>query len=506
ASPWNISISDLQLSQRIDIEVVKNPTEVAYQDDKSADKKFAEKRLKVREQLIQAHLSSLAARPGRIITTDQIKADQDKLSKDKAVSSIERVRSEGSNQDVIYPVTRTMEGDKELATKLGVGYSPEDHFTGTIAFDESNFLGFAENVKLGYEGGPQVQKIRFNLQRVFNNTDTQGWQIRLFDLNVQYFTDKDTRFGNLTPDEVAARETGSALRFSIAYDSFSIWDHSRENCFSADGRKRTRLYLVANPLLAYRDVNIREDQLLTSLIQLNQSLLPRSRTQVTTLALDLNAGLSHDFRQGKKAGLGVFNLSLQTGMARSFEAFGADYRFNKLRALVSADLTFGTLSSKDFFVRYNRNMSTSTPGTPVFELARLGGPLTVRGLEEGEFIGRKLSADQFELGINGLLLWHLFTRKPVQEMLQRDCLAESMSSLPIDVSNAYLKVFYDLGRVHDQDSFMNPISQTARGYGLALELRQLGGKNVNLSIGYAYSPDSTLHKSGTIYSGVSYTF
>src|SRR5678815_540762 len=51
-SPWNISISDLQLSQRIDIEVVKNSTEIAYQDDKSADKKFAEKRQKVREELI----------------------------------------------------------------------------------------------------------------------------------------------------------------------------------------------------------------------------------------------------------------------------------------------------------------------------------------------------------------------------------------------------------------------------------------------------------------------
>jgi len=151
-------------------------------------------------------------------------------------------------------------------------------------------------------------------------------------------------------------------------------------------------------------------------------------------------------------------------------------------------------------------MSTSTPGTPLFELGRLGGPLTVRGLEEGEFIGRKLSADQFELGINALVLWHVVTRKPVEEMLLRDCLDESTSGLPFDVSNAYLKVFYDLGRVHDQDSFVNPIARTARGYGIALELRQMAGKNVNLSIGYAYSPDSALHKSGTVYTGVSYTF
>ncbi|HET6862001.1 MAG TPA: hypothetical protein VFH91_03115, partial [Pyrinomonadaceae bacterium] len=247
-------------------------------------------------------------------------------------------------------------------------------------------------------------------------------------------------------------------------------------------------------------------QFLASLVPFDESLLPRSRTQVTTLSLDVNTGLSHDFRQGKRAGLGIFNLSMQSSMSRSFEAFGADYKFNKLRAIVSADILFGLSSPKDVFVRYNRVMSTSTHGTPLFELARLGGPLTVRGLEEGEIIGRKLSADQFEFGVNALVLWHLFTRKRVATMLQRDCLDESTSSLPFDVSNAYLKVFYDLGRVHDPDSFLEPVSETARGYGLALEMRQLGGKNINLSIGYAYSPDSALHRSGTIYTGVSYTF
>jgi len=435
-SPWNISVTDLQLSQRVDIELVRNPKEIEYQDDESADKKFTEKRRKVRERLIHDDLNNFAAQPGRILTAEQLKADQATLSSDKDVSSIESVRSEASNQDLIYTVTRTMKADKELATKIGVGYSPEEHFTGTIAFDETNFLGFAEKMKLGYEGGPQVQKIRFNLQRPFNNPDTQGWHIKLFDLNVQYFNDKDTRFGNLTPDEIAAREAGSAIRFSIAYDSFSLLAHSRENCFSDEDRKRTRLYLIANPLFAYRDVNIRESEFLSSLIQFDKSLLPSSRTQVTTLSLDLNAGLAHDFRQGKKAGLGVFNVSLQSGIARSFEAFGADYKFNKLRALVSADLSFGSLSTKDFFLRYNRNMSTSTRGTPLFELARLGGPLTVRGLEEGESIGRKLSADQFEFGINALVLWHVFTRKPVKEMLLSDCLDESPQGLPFDVSNA----------------------------------------------------------------------
>jgi hypothetical protein len=504
-SPWNISVSNLQLSQKIDIEVVKNPREMEY-DNTSIEPKFAVKRQRLREKLVQNHSNSLSARPGRILTTEQIKADQEKLSTDKDVSSVERIRSDGQAQHLIYTVTRKMQADKDLATRLGVGYSPEDDFSGSLSFEENNFLGIAESAKLAYEGGPQIQKVRFNFARPFFSEDTKGWHATLFDITVQYFSDKDTRFGNLTPDEVAAREAGSTIRFSVAYDSFSLLDHSRENCFSEEDRKRTRLYLVANPVFSYRDVNIREDQFLSTLVSFDTSLLPRSRTQVTSLSLDVNAGVSHDFRHGQRAGLGIFNLSMQSAMARSFEAFGADYKFNKLRALISADMTFGVSSAKDFFVRYNRVMSTSTHGTPLFELARLGGPLTVRGLEEGEIIGRKLSADQFEFGVNALVLWHFVSRKPVASMLLRDCLDDSTPSLPIDLSNAYLKVFYDLGRVHDPDSFLDPVSKSTRGYGLAFELRQLGGKNINLSIGYAYSPDSALHKSGTIYTGVSYTF
>src|SRR6185295_4904134 len=123
---------------------------------------------------------------------------------------------------------------------------------------------------------------------------------------------------------------------------------------------------------------------------------PSSRTQTSTLSLDLTGGLRHDFRKQNQSGVGIFNLTFNGRLQRGFDFFCADYKYNKVNATVSAEFLFGFKSWRDILLRYNRVMGTSTHGTPIFELQRLGGPFSVRGFEEGEAIGRKLSADQFE--------------------------------------------------------------------------------------------------------------
>jgi outer membrane protein assembly factor BamA len=414
-------------------------------------------------------------------------------------------------QILIYTVSRHLKAEKLLSLKLGAGYSPEEQLTGSIALDEINLLGFAESSKLSYLGGPQTQKVRFTFDRPFANNETRGWQVKTLGVNVQYFSDNDTRFGNLTPDEIAMRETGSAAQASIAYDSFSLLDHATADCLDETERKRTRFHLLATPVFAYRDVNIKEDNLLLTITQIDRSLLPTARTQTSTFSLDTIAGISHDFRTSGQAGAGMLSLTLNGRLQRGFRFFGADYNFNKVNVTVGAEFLFGFKSWRDLLLRYNRVMGTSTHGTPIFELQRLGGSRTVRGFEEGEAIGRKLSADQFEAGINALLLWNLITHKPVADtLLKTDCTdSEDPSSRPpFDIRNAYLKFFYDRGRIHDADSFLAPgnTERTAQGYGVAIELRQVGGQNINLSLGYAHSPESSLHKKGTIYTGVSYSF
>src|SRR6185437_10753695 len=328
---------------------------------------------------------------------------------------------------------------------------------------------------------------------------------------VQYFVDKDRRLANLTEQEIEDRETGSEARFSFGYDSFSILDHATADCLADAKRKRTRYSLLMTPVFGYRDVDIKEDNALLRITQIDKSLLPQARTQTTTLSLDGNLGFSHDFRKLDRAGVGMMNISLNGRLQRGVQLFGADYKYNKTYATISSEVFFGSISPRDFFLRHNHIMGRGTRGTPIFELFSLGGPQAVRGLEDGEIIGRRMSVDQFEGGINALVLWHLISRKPVAKtLLQDDCPdspEETQSQLPFDINKTYLKVFYDYGRVRDQDSFVIPggANRKARGYGIAVELRQLGGKNVNLSFGYAHSPESVLHKSGTLYTGVSYT-
>ena len=514
-APWIISVTGLQVAQTVDIEVLKSPIEMEF-DGSDAEKKFDAKRSKVRDQL-RVTLAKFSSKPGHIITSADIERDQELLRADKkTVQSLGDITSGPTTQvpppqDLIFTVSRHLKAEKILGAKVGFGYSPEEHVTGSISLDEKNFLGFAETVKLAYSGGPQTQKIRFAFDRPFENSETSGWRIKTLGINVQYFSDKDTRFSNLTIDEIAMRETGSSATVSVAYDSFGLLDHATVDCLDKTDRKRTRIYLVATPLFSYRDVNIKEDNLLLTITRIDKSLLPAARTQISTLSVDLAAGIRRDFRKPGRSGPGVLTFSLNGRLQRGFRFFGADYDYNKVNATITTEFLFGFKSPRDILLRYNRVMGTSTHGTPIFELLRLGGAQSVRGLEEGEVVGRKLSADQFEVGINALVLWNLITRKPVGEMLRKgNCLEndDPASKLPFDIRNAYLKFFYDQGRIHDSDSFNVPgnSNRTARGYGAALEIRDVGGKNINLSLGYAFSPESALHKSGAIYSGVSYSF
>ena len=514
-APWRISVTRLQVAQVVDVEVLKSPIEMEF-DGSETEKKFDAKRKKIRDQL-RAKLPDFSSKPGHIVTAADIERDQELLRADKkTVKSIGDLTSGPTTQDpppqdLIFTVSRFLEEEKVLSAKFGVGYSPEEAFTGSVALDEKNFLGFGETAKLAYSGGPQTQKIRFAFDRPFENAETLGWRVKTLGINVQYFSDDDTRFSNLTTDEIAMRETGSSATVSVAYDSFSLFDHATVDCLDKIDRKRTRIYLVATPLFSYRDVNIKDDNLLLTITGINKSLLPAARTQTSTLSVDLVAGIRRDFRKPGRSGPGVLTLSLNGRLQRGFRFFGADYEYNKVNATITTEFLFGFKSRRDILLRYNRVMGTSTHGTPIFELQRLGGPLTVRGLEEGEVVGRKLSADQFEIGINAMLLWNLITRKPVSEILSKgNCLDsdDPSAKLPFDIRNAYLKFFYDQGRIHDSDSFAVPgnSNRTARGYGAAIEIRDVGGKNINLSLGYAFSPESALHKSGAIYSGVSYSF
>ncbi|MEP6716024.1 MAG: hypothetical protein ABJC09_10655, partial [Terriglobia bacterium] len=142
----------------------------------------------------------------------------------------------------------------------------------------------------------------------------------------------------------------------------------------------------------------------------------------------------------------------------------------------------------------------------LFELMRLGGNGSVRGIENGEFVGRDLAYDQSSFGISALALTDLFRKKAGGAA----AVADNHNIGGFDLANFYLVGFYDRGRVLNSAHLADLLSvgPALHSYGIAGELRKLpgGGKLANISIGWAKSPQSRLHSRGVMIIGVNFDF
>ena len=138
----------------------------------------------------------------------------------------------------------------------------------------------------------------------------------------------------------------------------------------------------------------------------------------------------------------------------------------------------------------------------------------MRGLEEGEFVGNSYAYDRTEFGVALLPLirtirFMLPFGRPSGPRGSEDAGPKQFGG--IDLANTYVKTFYDRGRLFDTKSLggiLNP-AHGVKGYGIAAELRGLAfiqNKRANLTIGYAKSPDSLLHRRGIIVTGLSLDF
>jgi hypothetical protein len=118
-----------------------------------------------------------------------------------------------------------------------------------------------------------------------------------------------------------------------------------------------------------------------------------------------------------------------------------------------------------------------------------------------------------ELGVALLPLLHtirqLFPGNKKSERPASDGAAPNIGG--IDLANTYVKVYYDRGRIFDTNSLgkiLNP-AHGVKGYGIAAELRGIAfimNKRANLTIGYARSPESLLHRHGVVVTGLSLDF
>jgi hypothetical protein len=530
---WVWSVDGLRLAEQVNIEVVEESWETKEEQGEAIAAKLRKRRQTAYDELNASTRPTLSFQPGHIPTRDTIGSVKGKDQGtgdlhliEQRVEAVDKVKSgpvvtpsspaapgapEGHN--VIFAVRRKKKPELTLGFKAGGGYSKEEGGTGRIGVDEVNLLRLKETVSLDAQAGNEVQKYRFSFTRPIQNSDEAGFKVKDFSIDAQVYKDKDKRLGNLTKEEIAAREVGSSATLALGYNSASGNERANENCITDDGRKRTRFSVNADVGLNYRDVNIRDDDKLLTITGVSRDLLPRERTQATTLSASVSSLLRRDFRKQNSRGPGVLVLRLSEDAQKGFKLFGADYDFWKSSTVAGFDFTFGPSSFRDMFVSYSHGHERSSGGTPVFELPALGGASSVRGVEEGEFIGRRVSFDQFDLGLNVNSLYNLFAHKGRLADSPFCPFAENAEPPKMfDFKNLYVKGFFDHGRLSGSPvaAASGGALRRADGYGVAFELRDLmadaSGRRVNLSIGYARSPHSRLHRSGMMFTGVTFDF
>jgi len=375
----------------------------------------------------------------------------------------------------------------------GGGYSVEDKGTGTVDFQGENLilqipdsLYPKETESLTYKGGGEVQKASANWGLNWAHNYSDGAQANYGpQVSGDYSQDHNQRFGNLTGPLLRDHEIGWEPGFDYSYSSAPT---------TMLGNPAAHLFGLST------DAGIRQRWVRIS--PATGNLFPPEASGFLT-AFYLDVSPSYRYQPANSAHIGGVDVTAAAHFLQGLPA--ADWKFTQILASAQATLYFGASHPRDFFVRFRKGMGTSNGVTPLFELFRLGGTDNTRGVEQGEQVGREIAFEQSEAGVSARQIVGWFKRAPNGSQAE-----ETPQASPIDLTKIYLKGFYDRGRVTRSGSFADLLSFShgAKGYGAAAELQSLsaGNKRITLSIGYARSPDSALHRKGVLITSATMDF
>ena len=492
-------VSGLQLLDAVKISVTPDPNPQGNDTRTERDDQ-------IEELLNEKYKPRLLAQPGQIITDDILEKDTRQLYLVRSVSDVPKYSY--ADGVLTYEVRRRREIVNLTVTGAG-SYSPEYALNGSLVVTGDNLLGRNESLSLNLTGGNSFQKgqLSFSIPR---ETPKERRKIPIifagFNLSGNYSYDSDEHLGNPLLTKYTNRESQISTSASFEYDSFTERDYVEQAEGIAD--KRSRLHHFITTDLGF-DV---ENNQLKSV-----GLIPVAPLdgRIVYPSLRVNYLASYDFRHpGQRGGLGEIDFVLNAKGEKGFTGLGGDFSYRQYELSGGAQIFFGFSAPADLFLRYQRGTGASSNGTPLFKLFRLGGPLNVRGLAEGEFVGNSYAYDRSEFGVALLPLArtirNLFPHgKKTDNADTEQPAATNIGG--IDLANTYVKIFYDRGRTFESKALgeiLNP-AHGVKGYGIAAELRGLAfiaNKRANLTIGYARSPDSLLHRRGVVVTGLSLDF
>ena len=460
----------------------------------------------IEELLNKTYKPRLLAQPGQIVTNDILDKDTRQLYLVRSVSAMPKYSF--ADGVLTYEVKRRREIVNLTVTGAG-SYSPEYALNGTLAVTGDNLLGRSESLSLSLTGGNSFQKGQFNFS-IPRETPKERRKIPIifagFNLSGNYSYDSDEHLGNPLLTRFTNRESQISTSVSFEYDSFTERDYVEQAEGIADKRSRLHHFVTTDIGFDLQNNTLKSDGLIPVAPLDGRVVYP---------SLRVNYLASYDFRRpGQRGGLGEIDFLLNAKGQKGFTGLGGDFSYRQYEISSGAQIFFGFTAPADLFLRYQRGVGASSNGTPLIKLFRLGGPLNVRGLEEGEFVSNSYAYDRSEFGVALLPLvrtiGNLFPHGKKTDNANTEQPAAT-NFAGIDLANTYVKIFYDRGRVFETKALgeiLNP-AHGVKGYGIAAELRGLAfiaNKRANLTIGYARSPDSLLHRRGVVVTGLSLDF
>ncbi len=367
-----------------------------------------------------------------------------------------------------------------LALSGGFGFSPEESVTGKGTIAGDNLLRLGESESLDAVLGPQVQKGSAWVRRSWSAAESSRFALRI---GGDYLRDTEQQFGNPLGPAYEARDFSFFPRLTYTFSpALGAADEGRTG--------RGRFGLEAEGGFELRNVTV-----------LRGPTGPGPSGATTSAAGRLRPVWLYQRFDLTTPGLGVFRTAAQVAGRRAFS--WGDFTFNQVDVAAEIEATWGARRATDFLVRHRRGLGISNGDTPIFQLFRLGGATSVRGIEQGEFVGRRYAWEQSEAGFSIDFLISLFRGR------QKDATPANGPAVVkgMDLAGIYVKGLYDRGFARNAATTgqLTAVSGSAHAWGAAVEIASLpvGSKRAALTIGWAHSSSSVLHHRGVIFTGIS---
>ena len=408
----------------------------------------------------------------------------DRLSDDKRVIGLEQPQLENGN----YIITPKLGGalfEGSAKATVGLSYSTDKQVTGAASVTVSNLTGRNEQTSIDAQLGEEVGEAKLNFSLPYPPYRTLDGRLRLssFLLNATYTRDQEQRYRLVETDQELYR---GGLGYHVIWDQLNAKQRAQWGSPTIPNRKRWDLVTQGKLTLDYEDWHFRRQS--PGSPRLNDG-------EFAVVGLSLDEIATIDLRQGT-SWLRELEIPVHVGARYGVDITGDNNDYTQLDFSVRAQLFLRSWQDKDILFNLAYRGGVTETDTPVFKTFQIGNDQTVRGLESGEVLAATYAFQSVEAGVSLATLLRSLLNSKAQNG------EGAQSSIIRQLSETYLKVFYDQGSVSSKASLSElfRFDSDLQGYGITLSLQiPFQGVPAELEIGYARSPDSKEHSSGLFF-------